>query len=52
VLASDLVPGTGAAFEFIGGALRITLRSTHETASEGAPRKLVTTLTETVLPRN
>lgn len=52
VLASDLVPGTGARFEFIGGALRITLMSTRETASEGASRKLVTTLTETVMPRN
>ena len=52
VLANDLVPGTGATFEVVRGALRITLRSVVETASEGASHKLVTTLVETVMPRN
>lgn len=52
VLASDLVDDGGARFEFIGGAIRITLQSQLETASEGAPRNLVTTLTETIMLRN
>lgn len=52
VLASDLAPDTGVQFEQVGGAIRVTLRSSQETASAGAPRYLVTTLSETVMPRN
>jgi prepilin-type N-terminal cleavage/methylation domain-containing protein len=52
VLASDLVPDTGVRFESVGGALRVTLSAMTETGSNGAPRHLVSTLTETVMPRN
>jgi prepilin-type N-terminal cleavage/methylation domain-containing protein len=52
VLATDLVPDTGVQFERVGGAVRLTLAAARETTSQGAPRKLVSTLSGTVAPRN